>query len=129
MSDKHARKFDKLLASHKEARLVRKRAAAARSEIKGLDGRLSAIRVLASPASAKAVEAELDALKVERRALKKLFAFAVKHAADKAGSAPVQADSGKTAKPAAGEPKPANRKVAQSRRKAKAFSADGDPKG
>jgi hypothetical protein len=129
MSDKHARKFDKLLASHREARLVRKRAAAARRNIKGLDGRLSNLRVLASPASAKAVEAELDALKVERRALKKLFAFAVKHAAGKGGSAPVQRDEGKTAKPGAGETKPAKGKVAQAKRNAKASSADSDPKG
>jgi hypothetical protein len=128
MSDKHARKFDKLLASHKEARLVRKRAAAARSEIKSLDGRLSAIRVLASPASAKAVEAELDALKVERRSLKKLFAFAVKHAAGKAGSAPAQISGDKTEKSGAGNPKPTKGKAAQSGRKAKASSTASDLK-
>ncbi len=86
MSDKRARKFDKLLEGHKVARQKRKRAAAARRQIKGLNGRCGAISALASPTGAKAIAAELEALKVERRALQKLFAFALKYANDSVSS-------------------------------------------
>ncbi|WP_406857675.1 hypothetical protein ABEG18_08695 [Alsobacter sp. KACC 23698] len=79
MTDKQARKFEKLLEAHKEAKQVRKVAASARGEVKGMDGRGDMLSALASSAGTKAVEAELDALKAERRALKKLHAFAVKH--------------------------------------------------
>jgi hypothetical protein len=86
MTDKRARKFEKLLEACKDARRMRKRAAAARREIKGLGGWNGAVTALASPAGARAVEAELNAMKAERRALKKLYAFAQKHASSKAGS-------------------------------------------
>lgn len=79
MTDKQARKFEKLLEAHKDAKQARKVAASARGEVKGIDGRGGLMSALASSAGTKAVEAELDALKAERRALKKLHAFAVKH--------------------------------------------------
>jgi hypothetical protein len=78
MKDKHARKLDKLLQDHREARRTRKTACAARGVVKGVQGRGGRLAALASSAGTKAVEAELAALKAERRALKKLHAFAVK---------------------------------------------------
>ena len=78
MTDKKARKLDKLLETHKEARYARKTAAAARAGVKGVQGRGGTLAALASTAGTKAVEAELVALRAERRALKKLHAFAVK---------------------------------------------------
>lgn len=98
MSDKRARKFDKLLEDHKDARHRRKKAASARREIKGLDGRIGALSALASPTGAKAVAAELDALKAERRALQRLFIFAVKHATKAALSDESKITEGKSRK-------------------------------
>ena len=138
MSDKRARKFDKLLEAHKDARQTRKVAASARREVKGLDGRHGAISVLSSPAGAKAVEVEVEALKAERRALKRLYAFAVKNANSvvvsiKAGAAERRAGKSKSSKVVSSRTKPAKGKHTKSKTtstspKAKAGTNDGDHK-
>ena len=125
MIDKRARKFNQLLEAQKEARQIRKKAAAARSEVKGLDGRNGALLVLSSAVGAKAVEAELQALKAERRALKKLYAFSVKHAESTTGSikakaAQGSADKRKPSRAKSAESKPKKGKSTSSNRKAKA---------
>ncbi len=80
MTEKQARKFEKLRQGYDEARRLRKAAAKATRAVQGIGGADSLVIALASPAGAKAIEAELAAMKAERRALKKLRAHALKHA-------------------------------------------------
>ena len=80
MSEKTARKFDKLLTAYKTARGTSKAASAATREVKALNGEALTIAALASKAGVKAVESELAALRDERRALKRLAACATRYA-------------------------------------------------
>jgi hypothetical protein len=113
MTDKQARKFDKLLEAHKDARQRRKVAAAARGEVKGVDGRSGLLAALASSAGTKAVEAELDALRAERRALKKLHKLAVEQMARAIARSKEEAARPKKPKQVAAKPKLANGKPAK----------------
>jgi hypothetical protein len=82
MNDKTARKFEKLRTAYREAREARKAASQATREVKAMSGEALTLATLGSRAGAKAVEAELSALRDERRALKRLAAYASRHAAD-----------------------------------------------
>lgn len=108
MSDKSARKFQKLLDAHREAVEARKSAAKAARAVRGLDGDAYSLSALASKAGAKALAAEIEALREERRTLKRLAAFATRHVNEHAGSDKVET---------VGEDKA--RKVAKTARKGK----------
>jgi hypothetical protein len=78
MSEKTLRKFKKLLEAHANTMKARKEAAKKRKSIKGLGGAMGDIAALASDIGSEAVRAELACLKMERKALKQLHAYAVK---------------------------------------------------
>ena len=80
MSDKLVRRFARYRDKLNDAARARKEATKVRKSIKGLGGAMGEVEALASELSTEAVMKELDALKAERRALKKLHAFAVKAA-------------------------------------------------
>jgi hypothetical protein len=96
MTEKQARKFEKLRQGYDEARRVRKSAAKATRAVQGIGGAARLVIALASPAGTKAIEAELAAMKAERRALKKLHAHALKHAGS---SEPDEPQSSPASKP------------------------------
>ena len=82
MSDKSARKFEKLRTAYETAREARKAASAATRELRNPTAGALTAAALGSKAGVKAVEAELDALRQERRTLKRMAAHAVRHADD-----------------------------------------------
>ncbi|WP_293860023.1 hypothetical protein [uncultured Alsobacter sp.] len=94
MSDKSARKFEKLRTAYETAREARKAASAATRELRTSNGGVLTAAALGSKAGVKAVEAELDALRQERRALKRLAAHAVRHADDGVPDATAVAKAG-----------------------------------
>lgn len=108
MNDKTARKFEKLRTAYREAREARKAASQATREVKAMSGEALTLASLGSKAGAKAVEAELSALRDERRALKRLAAYASRHAADARQEADGRAEPDK-----AGAKRPARGKTAK----------------
>lgn len=72
------KKFEKLVKEHEKASEARQEAAAHRASIKGLGGPLGELEALSSTVGTEAVETELALLRAERKALKKLHAFAFK---------------------------------------------------
>ena len=79
MSEKTARKFEKLRALYEGAVTARQKAANKARAVKGLDGEAFTLAGLASKAGAKALDAEILGLRDERRALKRLVEFAARH--------------------------------------------------
>lgn len=79
MSEKTARKFEKLRAEYEGAVAARQTAATKARSVQGLDGEAFTLAGLASKAGAKAVDAEILGLRDERRALKRLVEFAARH--------------------------------------------------
>ena len=70
--------FEKLQREHDRVGRARQEAAAHRASIKGIGGPLGDLTALASDIGTAAIETELALLKAERKALKKLHAFASK---------------------------------------------------
>jgi hypothetical protein len=77
MSEKQIRKFASLKQIYKEAAEIRKESARARKAIKGLGGSKGDLVAVASQIYSDAVKAELEALRAERRSLKKLHVYVV----------------------------------------------------
>lgn len=102
MSNKVDRQFVKLRKAHSDA--ISAREAAAKATLAVLDGKTDLHKALGSKAGAKALSAEIVALKDERRALKRLAAFVARHPAapkerrvDTKAAASIRAKSGKAA--------------------------------
>jgi hypothetical protein len=76
MGKKSTRSFKVLQRKHQDAVAARKQAARARKAILGFGGLMGEITALASGIGTQAVKAELEALRAERRALKKLHVVA-----------------------------------------------------
>jgi hypothetical protein len=84
MTGKQSRKLDKLRRSLEEARTAREGVSVANRAVVGTRAGARLVAALSSVAGMKAIEAELDALRAERRALKKLLAFALRRADEEA---------------------------------------------
>jgi hypothetical protein len=129
MSIKTVRKFEALRSAWQDARSAREAASKGTQRLSGPDGDALTLSALGSKAGSKAADAEMAALREERRALKRLAAYAIRHR-DSAGSsaksakdkpAPAVARPRKAVKPkATGRLEPTGGKQSAKRKAARA---------